>query len=100
MDQDVSIVGTDGRRSQAGTLDAKELAREIRRLAVDAHEVLNRPGATTGELTKLRRRFQELLRTARGSQLTEIERWLQSAHRALDARLLSGLAGALDLTVS
>ena len=100
MDQDISIGSADGRRSEPDTVDAKELARQIRRLAVEAHEILNRPDTTTGELTKLRRRFRELLRAARGSQLTAIERWLWSAHRAVDARLLSGLVGELEPTVS
>jgi hypothetical protein len=100
MDQGVSVVGADGRRSERGSLDARELAREIRRLAVDAHEILNRPDAPTGELNKLRRRIEELLRVARGSRLSEIERWLRSAHRALDARRLSGLVVSPEPTVS
>jgi hypothetical protein len=100
MDQEVSRVGSDRRRSEPGALDAKELAQEIRRLAVDAHEILNRPNTTIGELAELRRRFKELLRAARASQLTEIERWLWSAHRALDAKLLSGLVVALEPSVS
>jgi hypothetical protein len=68
------------------------LAREIRRLAIDAHRTLNRPEATTGELVELRRRLRGLLCAARGWHLTEIERWLRSAERRLDARLVSGLA--------
>src|SRR5262249_48306511 len=100
MDEGVLGVDADTRRSEPASLDAEELAREIRRLAVEAHRSLSRPEARTGELTELRRRFQELLRVARGSQLTEIERWLWSAHRALDARLLSGLVVALEPTVS
>ena len=62
---------------------------EMRQLAVDAHEILNRPDATTGELVRMRRRSWELLHGARASQLSEIERWLRSAVRMLDAKLLS-----------
>ena len=100
MDEGVLGVDADTRRSEPATLDAEELTGAIRRLAVDAHEILNRRDAATGELTELRRRSQELLRVARGSQLTEIERWLWSAHRQLDARLLSGLVMALEPTMS
>jgi hypothetical protein len=89
MDQGFSVVGADRRRSEPDTLDAKELAREMRQLAVDAHEILNRPAATAGELVRMRRRSWELLHGARASQLSEIERWLRSAVRKLDAKLLS-----------
>ena len=99
MDEGVSVVGADKRRSVPVTLDAEELARAIRGLAVEAHEILNRPDATTGELIALRRRSRELLRVARGSQLTEIERWLRSVHRTLDAKLLSALVEEPELGV-
>jgi hypothetical protein len=69
-------------------LDAEEFARAIRCLAIDARRTLNRPDATTGELIELRRRFRELIRVPRGSRLTEIDRWLRSASRRLDARLM------------
>jgi hypothetical protein len=100
MDEGILRVGADETRSEPGTLDVGQFARSIRRLASEVHEILNRPDATTGELTELRRRFKELLRVARGSGLTEIERWLRSANRTLDARLLSGLVVELGLTVN
>ena len=100
MDEGVSVVGADKSRSEPVTLDAGELARAIRGLAVEAHEVLKRPDAATGELITLRRRSKELLRVARGSQLTEIERWLWSVHRTLGAKLLSALAAEPELAVA
>ena len=99
MDEGVSVAGADKRRSEPVTLDAEELARAIRGLAVDAHEILNRPDATTGELIERRRRAKELLRVVQGSQLTEIERWLRSVHRTLDAKLLSALVEEPELGV-
>jgi hypothetical protein len=99
MDEGVLGVDADTRPWEPAGLDAEELAEAIRRLAVEAHRTLNRPDATTGELAKLRRRFKVLLRVARGSQSTAIERWLWSAHRAVDTRLLSGLVGELEPTV-
>ena len=86
-------VGADERRSGPGSLDVERFARALRRVATHAHEILNRPDATTDELVGLRRRLKGLLRAARGSRLTEIDRWLRSADRRLDARLLSGLVG-------
>jgi hypothetical protein len=83
MDENVAVVGADRRRCEPVTLDAEELGRAVRGLAVDVHEIMNRPDATIGELIELRRRSKELLRVARGSQLTEIERWLRSVCIAL-----------------
>jgi hypothetical protein len=67
-----------------GSVDAGQLARAIRRLAVDAHRALRRPDASDGELLALRRRTEVLLRAARGSRQGEIRRWLRCARRALD----------------
>jgi hypothetical protein len=65
-------------------MDAGQFARAIRRLAVDAHRALQRPGASDGELRELQRRSEVLLRAARVSRKAAIRRWLRSAHRALD----------------
>jgi hypothetical protein len=100
MDPGVSVVGADERRSEPGNLDTEQLARSIRRLAIAAHAILRRPDAPRGELVDLRRQLKELLREARGGQLAEIERWLRSAVRMLDARLLCGLGVELGLTVN
>ena len=89
----ISEVGADNRRWEPVSLDAEELARAIRGLAVEAHELLNRREATTGELIALRRRAWELLRGVRGSQTAELERWLRSVHRTLGAKLLSRRGG-------
>jgi hypothetical protein len=92
MDEGVSIRGVQKSGLLPGRiLDAEEFARAIRGLAIEARETLNRPDATVGELIELRRRFRELIRVPRGSRLTEIDRWLRSAYRRLDARLLSDL---------
>jgi hypothetical protein len=65
-------------------MDAEQFAWAIRRLAVDAHEALQRPDASDGELLELRRRSEVLLRAARGARQAEIRRWLRSAQRALE----------------
>jgi hypothetical protein len=100
MDEGVLGGDADRRRWEPANLDAEELAREIRRLAIDAHRTLNRPEARSGELVELRHRLRGLLRVVQGSRLTAIELWLWSAHRAVDARLLSGLVGEPEPTVS
>ena len=61
MDEGVSVIGVDDRRAEPVTLDAEEFARAIRGLAVEAHEIMNRPNAATGELIELQRRSKELL---------------------------------------
>ena len=99
MDQGV-LVGADERRSEPITLDVQQFARTIRRLAIETHEILKRKDATIGELAELRRRFKVILRAARGWHLTEIERWLRSADRTLDARLLISLGVELGLAVN
>jgi hypothetical protein len=81
-------------------LDPEEVARRVRQLAVDAHRILNHPDTTVEELIALRRRFKELLRAGRGSQPTEIERWLRSAQQEVDAKLLSGPRGGSDPSAS
>ena len=96
MHERASAVGANERQSEPETLDVGRFARVVRRLAIEAHEILNRRDAMAGELTELRRRLQELLRAARDSRLTEIEHWLRSADRRLDARLLTTLVAELD----
>ena len=91
MDEGATVVGADHGRSDPGPLDVGQFARAIRRLAIETHEILNRLDATTGELVRMRRRSWELLHGARASQLSEIERWLRSAVRTLDAKLFSRL---------
>jgi hypothetical protein len=100
MDQGAWGVGADTRRQEPDRLDAAEWAGALRRLAVDAHEILNRPDATTDELVEIRRRLKGLLRASRGSRLSEIDRWLRSADSRLDARLLWGLVADPELAVS
>ena len=102
MDEGVLVVRADQQRSEPGIRDAEGLARAIRRLAIEAHEILNRPDARIEELIKVRRQFQELLRETRGlsSQPTELDRWLRSAHRAIEAKLLSNLGAARRLLAS
>ena|SRR6516165_454385 len=96
MDEGVLGVDADTRPWEPGSLDAEEMAGAFRRLAIEAHRTLNRPEATTGELVGLRRRLRGLLRAARDSHMTAIERWLRSADRMLDARLISGLVVELE----
>lgn len=96
MDECVWIHSGREHDSEQGVLDVEDLARAIRGLAIDAQRTLNRPDATAGELIELRRRFRELIRMPRGSRLTEVDRWLRSAYRQLDARLMSDLRTELE----
>src|SRR3954453_23391848 len=69
MDEVVLGGGADEQRSEPDTLDVEQFARALRRVAIHAYEIMNRPDATTDELVGLRRRLKGLLRAARGSRL-------------------------------
>ena len=101
MDEAVGVVRADQPRSEAGIRDAEGLARAIRRRAIQAHAILSGPDARIDELIEARRQFQELLREARGlsAQPTELDRWLRSAHRAIEAKLRPDLGVARGLLV-
>jgi hypothetical protein len=92
----------DQSRASSGIRDAAELAREIRRRAIEAHKVVNSPNAGIGELIKIRRQFEELLRVARGlsSQPTVLENWLRNAHLAIETKLRSGVGPYRGLLAS
>jgi hypothetical protein len=96
MDEEVSGFGANQTRSVPGPLDAAELARAIRQLAVEADRILNHSDVTTGELIQIRRQARELLREAPGRALrrTAIDRWLRCVVHAIDAKLLCGLGAA------
>jgi hypothetical protein len=89
-------VRADEPRSASSIRDAEELARAIRRRAIEAHEIMNCPNARIGKVIKIRRHFEELLQEARGlsSQPTELENWLRNAHLAIETKWRSGLGPA------
>jgi hypothetical protein len=96
MDEAVGVVRAAQPRAEAGICDAGGLARAIRQRAIQAHAILSGPDARIDELIEARRQFQELLREARGlsAQPTELDRWLRSAHRAIEAELRTSLGAA------
>jgi hypothetical protein len=50
LDEGVLVVRGDQPRSAYGIRDAQGFARAIRRRAMEAHEIVNRPDARVGEL--------------------------------------------------
>ena len=94
LDEGVLVVSGDASRSEFGIVDAEELAWEIRRRAIQAHAIVNGPDAQFGELLKVQRQFDELLRAARSlsSRPTELECWLRNAILTIAVKLRSCLA--------
>jgi hypothetical protein len=102
LNEGVVVVRADQPRSEPGIRDAEGLARAIRRVAIEAHKILNCPDARIGELIQVRRQFQELRGEACGlsAQPTELDRWLRSAHSTIETKLRSGLGVARGLLAS
>jgi hypothetical protein len=102
LNEGILVVRADQPRSEPGIRDAEGLVRAIRRRAIEAHAILNCPDARIGELIQVRRQFQELLCEARGlsAQPTELDRWLRSAHGAIETMLRSRLGADRGLLAS
>ncbi len=102
MDEGVLVVRGKEERSTSGIRDAEGLAQVIRRLAIEAHEIVNCPDAGIGELINLCRQFEELLREAGGhcSQPAELENWLRNAYFAIETKLRSCLGPGRGLLAS
>lgn len=72
-------------------VDADDLARTVRQLAIDLHQILKRQDPTIGEIVRLRRRVGELHWHLGDLQETEIDRWLRSVDQRLETKLLAVL---------
>ena len=81
-DLDFSLNGND-----PDMLDPEELARLIRRLAIETHRALKCPEISVDELTSLYRQAEALLDHTQEQRAAELHRWLRNAIRAIDARL-------------
>jgi hypothetical protein len=84
-----SVVGADEGRSEPWPVDAEEIARTIRQLAIDAARILNRRETKIADVILLHRRCVKLLQEDWESRPPEIDRWLRSLHEAAEAKLLS-----------
>ncbi len=102
MGEGVLVVREEEERSASGICDAEGLAQVIRRLAIEAHEIVNRPDARIGELINLCRQIEELLREAGGhcSRPAELENWLRNAYFAIETKMRSSLGPARGLLAS
>lgn len=70
-----------------GAIEPEELARRVRRFAIDARLVLRHPDRPIDEVVELHRRARFLLREAPGLPSSPLHRWLVAAMEAIDARL-------------
>jgi hypothetical protein len=83
------VLEADENRVQPGGPYADEFAGSVRRLALDAREVLGRPDSTPGELIALHGRVSRLLQEAPGTRATGIAPWLLAVRQRIGARLRS-----------
>ena len=72
----------------AGEFGAGDFGRRVRRLALDAHRILNHPDSPLDELIALHSsRVFYLLQEVRGAQSTAIGRWLLAVRREIGVKL-------------
>jgi hypothetical protein len=83
------VLDADASRVHPGGPDPDEFARSVRRLALDARDVLGRPDSTLGELIGLHGRLFRLLQEVPGTRATGIGPWLLAVRQRIGARLQS-----------
>lgn len=96
--KDTSIPGATTGGLDLKPLDAEDLARIIRQLAIDLDQFLKRQDPAIGEIVRLRRRIRELRGHLGDLQKTEIDRWLRNVDHRLEAELVA--VQNLDLSTS
>jgi hypothetical protein len=94
------VLEADESRVQSGGFDPDEFARSIRRLALDAREVLGRPDSPLGELIRLHGRVFRLLQEVPGPRATGILRWLLAVRQRIGAKLQSWSVEDLESLVA
>jgi hypothetical protein len=77
----------DESRVGVGEYGAGDFARRVRRLALDAHQILNHPDSSLDELIALHSRVFYLLQEVRGAQSSAIGRWLLAVRREIGVKL-------------
>jgi hypothetical protein len=78
-----------GESLTAGTLDPAAIAQGVRQLAHDLYQMLRKTPPSPIELIELVRRIDELRVHTHGTQLTAIDRWLDSSRSAVRARIVA-----------
>jgi hypothetical protein len=79
-----------------GLADLGDFAREVRRLAADAHRILKCPDSPIDELIGLHGRVFRLLDAAQGARSNAILCWLLAVRQRIGARLESWSMEELD----
>ena len=74
-------------RGRPGDDDAGDFGGRVRRFALDARRVLDRPDTPPDEVMGLYLRASFLAREAPGGPSSEIHRWVQAVRRQLGARM-------------
>jgi hypothetical protein len=90
----------DESRGHPGGFDAESFARGVRRLALDARDILGRPDSTLDELIGLQGRAWHLLREAPRAGSIEVCRWLLAVRQVIGSRLQSWSVEELESLVA
>jgi formiminotetrahydrofolate cyclodeaminase len=72
--------------SEFRKIEPEQLAKRIRKLALDSHHAVKNPFVTATKMKDLSREIHELRKEARASSLSEIDCWLQHVQRQVEAR--------------
>lgn len=86
MEQFSSEEGPTMKVSERKMVEPEQLARRIRKLAIDSHQAVKNPFVTAAKLDDLCREIRELRRVARAGYLSDIECWLQNVQRQVENR--------------
>jgi hypothetical protein len=86
MEQFASGAGPTMNVSERKKVEPEQLARRIRKLAIDSHNAVKNPFVTAAKLDELYREIHELRRVARAGYMSEIECWLQNVQRQVENR--------------
>ncbi len=86
MDRFASGTGPTMSVSERKRLEPEQLAKRIRKLAVDSHHAVKSPYLTAAKVTDLSREILELRNEARAASMSEIDCWLHQVQRQIEAR--------------
>ena len=71
--------------SASSKIEPEQLAKRIRKLALDSHHAVKSPYVTAARMKELSREIHELRKEARASSLSEIDCWLHHVQRQVEA---------------
>jgi hypothetical protein len=72
--------------SECNKVEPEQLAKRIRKLAIDSHHAVKNPFVTAAKVHDLSLEIQELRKQARAASLSQIDCWLHHVQQQVEAR--------------